>query len=286
MAPLKNDYVHTPPQENRKQRTFPQRGTMLTISNHPNLIIPDCLRQYPELIALQSTRQGGVSQGPYSSLNLGINTEDSPEHVHENTLRLCTAAGINPKRMVSSQQVHGTEILFAETPGQYHGYDAFITNKKDLFLCIFTADCYPVLLFDPRHNAVGAIHAGWKGSAGKIVMKTIETMQTKCNSIPKECFAYIGTGISAAVYEVGTEVAREFPTDDGRLITPSPHNKDKYMLDLSMVNYQQLLASGIPASNIETSRFCSFQDSNLFYSYRRDNGKTGRMVSLIGVRSL
>ncbi|MEI8186430.1 MAG: peptidoglycan editing factor PgeF [Chlorobiaceae bacterium] len=250
-----------------------------------NYIIPDCLRKFNALIALQSTRTGGVSEGPYSSLNLGINTLDSAERVHENTLLLCKAAGINPDRMVSSVQVHGTEILTAETPGRYHGYDAFITNKKDLFLCIFTADCFPVLIFDPRHHAAGAVHAGWKGSAGRIVMKTIAAMQKNFNSIPAECSAYIGTGISSAAYEVGPEVAREFPEENCQLSTSSK-DRDTYMLDLSTVNYRQLLESGIPASNIERSRFCSFADSSLFFSYRRDNGITGRMVSIIGVRSL
>ncbi|MCX6179777.1 MAG: peptidoglycan editing factor PgeF [Chlorobiales bacterium] len=249
----------------------------------PKYIIPDCFREFNELIALQSTRIGGISKGPYSSLNLGINTEDNPEHVHENTLRLCATAGINPERMVSSEQVHGTKILYAETPGRYHGYDAFITDRINLFLYIFTADCYPILLFDPQHKAVGAVHAGWKGSAGKIVMKTIEHMHTKFNSIPAECVAFIGTGISGDAYEVGPDVAKEFPQKHCKHSNLS-QNEGKYMLDLSMVNHQQLIASGIPASNIERSSYCSYRESNLFFSYRRDNGKTGRMASIIGVR--
>jgi hypothetical protein len=249
----------------------------------PKYIIPDCFLEFSQLIALQTTRSGGVSHEPYSSLNLGINTEDCPQQVHENNLRLCTTVGINPERIVSSEQVHGTEILYAETPGRYYGYDAFITDRKNLYLCIYTADCYPVLLFDPYHNAVGAVHAGWKGSAGRIVMKTIEHMQTKFNSIPAECFAFIGTGISAEAYEVGPEVAKEFPQKHCQHSTLS-QNEKKYMLDLSMVNYQQLIASGIPALNIERSPYCSYRDSDLFFSYRRDNGKTGRMASIIGIR--
>jgi YfiH family protein len=249
----------------------------------PEYIVPHSFRQFGELIALQSTRTGGVSKGPYAALNLGINTRDSAEMVHENTLRLCAAAGINPERLVSSEQVHGTEILTAEKPGRYQGYDAFITGKTDLHLCIFTADCYPVLIFDPRHHATGAVHAGWKGSAGRIVMKTVAAMQKNFNSIPAECFAYIGTGISSAAYEVGLDVAREFPSDS---CLPSPFSTDegRYMLDLGMVNCRQLIDSGIPAQNIERSQFCSFGDSSMFFSYRRDNGITGRMVSIIGVR--
>ena len=251
----------------------------------PKYIIPECFREFSDLVALQTTRTGGVSEGPYSSLNLGINTLDTAERVHENTLRLCASAGINPTRIVSSVQVHGTEILTAENPGSYHGYDAFITDKKNLFLCILTADCYPVLIFDPRHQATGAVHAGWKGSAGRIVMKTIAAMQKNFNSLPAECLAYIGTGISSDIYEVGDEIAREFPPENSRRSLFSMED-NKYMLDLGTVNFQQMLDSGIPASNIERSQFCSYRDSGMFYSYRRDNGTTGRMVSLIGVRTL
>ncbi|NMW20470.1 MAG: peptidoglycan editing factor PgeF [Chlorobiaceae bacterium] len=249
----------------------------------PKFIVPESFRKFKELLALQSTRTGGVSEEPYSSLNLGINTEDSFDCVHENTCLLCRSAHITPESLVSSVQVHGTEILFADKPGKYHGYDAFITDRNNLFLCILTADCYPVLLYDPQHQAAGAVHAGWKGSAGKIVMKTIAAMQTTFKSVPEECFAFIGTGISANAYEVSLEVAREFPLDSCRR-SPFSREEEKYLLDLSLVNYQQLLASGIPASNIERSHFCSYADSSMFFSYRRDQGKTGRMVSLIGLR--
>lgn len=245
-------------------------------------LVPDCFRRHGELIAMQSTRNGGVSEGAFSSLNLGNNTGDLDERIQQNILRLCASAGIDPERLVSSRQVHGTAILPAEKPGNYDGYDAFITDRKNLFLCIFTADCYPVLLYDPRHNASGAVHAGWKGSAEGIVMKTIEAMQTRFNSRPEECLAYIGTGISPEAYEVGQEVALKFPPDCCRR---SPGEHEKYHLDLGMVNYRQLLSSGILPSNIERSPFCSVRDSNLFFSYRRDQGKTGRMVTLIGVKS-
>ena len=250
----------------------------------PEYIVPECFGKYPELVALQSTRKGGASNGRYCSLNLGLNTGDRPELVHENTIGLCCAATIDPMHLVSSSQVHGTDILCAEQPGRYHGYDALITCKKNLFLCIYTADCYPVLLYDPRHNAAGAIHAGWKGSAGQIVVKTMDAMIRHFNSRPAECLAYIGTGISADAYEVGWDVAEHFAPDTCK---PSPFSQpgQKYLLDLAMTNYRQLRASGIPNSHIGKSPFCSFTHSDLFFSYRRDQGDTGRMISLIGIRS-
>lgn len=247
----------------------------------PQYIVPDSFRGYRGLTALQSTRAGGVSDGNFSSLNLGSNTGDMPRNIDENTRRLCAAGGIDQGMLVSSDQVHGTEILYAEKPGRYPGYDAFITDRKNLFLCIYTADCYPVLLYDPRHKASGAAHAGWKGSAGRIVIKTIEAMKRSFNSRPSECLAFIGTGISAEAYEVGREVAGEFPPAY-RQRSLHPDEEEKYLLDLGMVNYSQLLEAGVPASNIDRSPFCSFRDRNLFFSYRRDQGKTGRMVSIIG----
>ncbi len=251
----------------------------------PVYIVPDCFRDNTDLLALQSTRLGGVSEGPYSSLNLGGNTGDLPEKIQKNMLLLCSAAGIGSNRLVSSNQVHGTGILYAEEPGHHDGYDAFVTDKPDLFLCIFTADCYPVLIYDPKQRAVGAAHAGWKGTAGEIVMKTVAEMSARFNTEASDCLAYIGAGISAGAYEVGREVCERFPeefcmtkilTDGGR----------KYFLDLGKANRRQLLNSGIPAENIECSPFCSFIDREMFYSYRRDNGMTGRMVSLIGMRTL
>ncbi len=252
--------------------------------------VPAIFGRCQRLIALQSTRNGGVSDGEYNSLNLGNNTGDTPENVKENTRRLCAAATIDPGKLVSSEQVHGTEILFAEKPGRYHGYDAFITNRENLFLCIYTADCFPVLLYDPRHNASGAVHAGWKGAAGEIVMKTFEKMQKCFNSVPEECLAYIGTGISGNAYEVDRGVASAFPqhsswrSSEAKSSSGSTGEK-KYLLDLGAVNYQQLLASGFSPANIERSPFCSYSASNLFFSYRRDHGKTGRMLSLIGLRA-
>ena len=245
-------------------------------------IAPDCFRPYNEVVALQSTRNGGISDGAFCSLNLGRNTEDREERVHENTRLLCAAAGINPEYLVTSRQIHGTAILFAKKPGNYDGYDALITDRVDLFLCIFTADCYPILIYDPRHNASGAVHAGWKGSAEGIVLKTIEAMQKNFNSCPEECLAYIGTGISPEAYEVDREVALKFPAES-LLRSSLSQRENKYLLDLGVVNYRQLLASGISPSNIERSPFCSVRDSNMFFSHRRDQGKTGRMVSLIGI---
>ncbi len=256
----------------------------MTSEQPPEYIQPEIFKSYPQLLALQSTRKGGVSKGGCASLNLGNNTGDAPENIRENTRRLCAALGIDPRNIASSVQIHGTKILKAEEPGQYEGYDGFMTNKKDLFLAILTADCYPVLFYDPHHQAVGAAHAGWKGSAHRIVIKTLEAMHTSFNSNPAECLVSIGTGISAAAYEVDREIAGAFPSGCVQR-SPRTLDEERYLLDLAMVNYLQLLEAGVNPSHIERSPFCSFGDHELFFSYRRDQGKTGRMISLIGIRS-
>lgn len=250
---------------------------------NPEFVNPACFGLYPELLALQSTRIGGISSAPYATLNLGSNTGDEAENIRGNFRRLARSAGFDPAMTVSSDQVHGTAILLAQKPGRYPGYDAFITGTKGLFLCIFTADCFPVLVYDPVTQSAGAAHAGWKGTAGEIVRKMLEAMTMNFGTRASDCTAFIGAGISSGAYEVGGEVASAFPSV---CCAPAGMEREgeKYLLDLSLANYRQLLDSGIREVNIERSPFCTFRESGLFYSYRRDNGRTGRMASIIGLK--
>lgn len=246
----------------------------------PEYIAPGIFSGIDDLVALQTTRKGGVSPDPFGTLNLGRNTEDSMENVRENTAAICRALQITPERLACSDQVHGSEVLHARQPGVYRGYDALVTASRDIYLCIFTADCFPVLLFDPENRVVAAVHAGWKGSAGHIVVKTLERMRQQFHSDPRRVLAWIGTGISQAAYEVDLAVARQFPAVYG---TASPQ-ENKMLLDLGGANRAQLLDAGVPERQIESSPFCASGDSELFYSYRRDAGRTGRMASIIGLR--
>jgi len=247
---------------------------------HTKFRVPAVLGNSPGLVALESTRGGGVSTGHYSSLNLGTNTGDRTDSVRRNMELLFRDAGVDPSRTVRSVQVHGTEILHATEPSDLQGYDAFITDSENLFLLIATADCYPILLHDPVNQAVAAIHAGWKGTAGRIAIKTVGGMQRAFGTRPENLLASIGTGISPEAYEVGGEVAALFPLSCVRPpLTPGAGPR----LDLSAANRMQLQEAGLPHASIESSPFCSFRDSDLFFSYRRDHGVTGRMLSLIGL---
>jgi len=243
-------------------------------------VVPELFSNIENLVALQTTRKGGISPAPFDGLNLGRNTADSPANIKENTLKLCMLLGIKPEQLAGSDQVHGTEIMHAISPGFFSGYDALVTNEKNIFLCIFTADCYPVLLCDTQTMAVAAIHSGWKGAAGGIVSKTVLFMQERFGTDPGNLLAWIGTGIAQSAYEVDAAVAGAF---DSEHLAPSLRQTGKFNLDLAGANRRQLLDAGIPPSRIACSAFCSSADAGLFYSYRRDAGITGRMASIIGV---
>ena len=245
-------------------------------------VYPSIFTGIPELVALQTTRSGGVSGEPLDSLNLGSHVGDDPAHVRENERRLGEFLGIDAESIVTTGQVHGTEIAVVNGPGRLDGYDALITNVRGLFVGILTADCYPILIHDRRTGASGAAHAGWQGTAGRIAEKTVNAMRDAFGTRPEDCLAWVGTGISGERYEIGAEVAARF---ESRYLKPSPSGEGKHLLDLSAANRNQLIEAGMPSSQVQCSEFCSYRDADRFYSYRRDNGKTGRMLALIGVRA-
>lgn len=125
---------------------------------------PAIFSGFSEVITAESTRHGGVSPAPFTSLNLGINTADEAANVDENRRRFFSAIGASAYAFASSHQVHGTEILYATEAGRYMGHDALITNKPGLLVGVTVADCVPILIYDPAHKAVAAIHAGWRGT--------------------------------------------------------------------------------------------------------------------------
>jgi polyphenol oxidase len=149
--------------------------------------------------------------------------------------------------------------------------DALIANRPGVALSIRTADCFPILLADPDHRAVAAIHAGWRGTDQGIVGRTLDAMRSDFDTSPDQVVAAIGPGIGACCYEVGDDVARRFGLNAaGRL-------------DLAAINREQLIRAGVPASRIDTLGHCTFCESALFHSYRRDREQAGRMISFIRI---
>lgn len=231
------------------------------------------------IIAAQSTRIGGVSISPFNSLNLGKSTNDTVENVIHNRELFFGSLNISLDRISLSKQVHGSKILVVEEPKTTEGYDAMITNKRNVFLAVSIADCVPILIHDSKNNVVAAIHAGWRGTVENIVLKTLQKMNSNFNSNGEDCFAFIGACIGKTKFEVGIEVANQF---ESVFISEALNNK--FFIDLKAVNNAQLAHFGIPQSNIEISKYCTIENNDLFFSHRKENGKTGRMMAVIGIK--
>jgi len=157
--------------------------------------------------------------------------------------------------------------------------DALITNQKGVMLAILTADCVPVLLYDKEKEIVAAIHAGWKGTKAGIAAKTVEKMISVYDSDPENIIAGIAPSIGHCCYEVGQDVAEHF------FATPEGFTQkgEKFMLDLPLINKQQLLDMGLKDENIEMSHICTACEVDRFFSYRKEQGCSGRFMSMIGL---
>ncbi len=176
---------------------------------------------------------------------------------------------IDQHGMASLRQIHSNRVLIAERPGCAGGGDALITQTPGLALSIRTADCFPILLADPRAGVVAAIHAGWRGTAAGIVQETVRRMRAQFGTDAADLFAAIGPGIGACCYEVGDEVARRFGL------------RGKGKIDLAEANRAQLIECGVKAGRIKSIGRCTFCEPGIFFSYRREGEKAGRMVSFI-----
>jgi polyphenol oxidase len=243
------------------------------------ILRPDIFGKHP-ILAAQSTRQGGISPAPFDSMNLGLSTNDQKKNVLKNRDIFFDKLGIKPQQIVRSKQVHGNKILVTDSPCISEGYDAFVTDKPGVFLVISIADCTPVLIYDTKNKVVAAIHAGWKGTAGNIVLKALQQMQQDYKTKGSDCIAYVGACISFDSFEVGEEVAEKFSVSEKRFDT----GKQKYFVDLKGANFRQLTDFGLKPDNIEVSPYCTYQDNTLFFSYRKGKGQTGRMMAVIGLK--
>lgn len=241
--------------------------------------IPAIFAHIPGLVAAESTRHGGVSPAPYTSLNLGKSTDDAPENTAENRRRFCAALGFSVEQLAWSRQVHGAGVLHATSPGGAEGYDALVTQTPGVFLAVSVADCVPVLVYDPKRRAVAAIHAGWRGAAAGLVGKALRLMAERFGTEGADCLAYVGTCIDECSFEVGPEVAAAFHPAFKRL----DPDRGKYLVDLKKACAAQLRDFGIPERAIEVSPFSTVLHNGDYFSHRKEGGVTGRMMAVIGV---
>ncbi len=230
----------------------------------------------PGVVAAQSTRAGGVSPPPLG-MNLSFKVGDSQENVVRNRLMFFGGLGIPPDRLAIPGQVHGTSVRLAKQPGDYPETDGLLTDQPGVFLCVSTADCVPVLLFDPVRRVVGAVHAGWRGTAAGIVALAVQMMVKEFGTAANDVHAYLGPAAGACCYYVGQDLESQFPAGC------VAHRDGKTYVDLKETNRRMLLATGVIAARVETSPFCTISDSTLFHSHRRDGSNSGRMMAVIGL---
>ncbi len=242
---------------------------------------PAIFAPFLKLIAAESTRHGGVSPAPFASLNLGINTPDDLANVDENRRRFFAAIGATASRFASSHQVHGTEILYTTEPGRFEGYDALITDQPGLLIGVTVADCVPILIYDAKNQSVAAIHAGWRGTVGGIVSKTMDAMQQRFGTLPEHCYAYVGTCIDECAFEVGPDVADQFAPE----FKHADSTIGKSYIDLKAANARLLTDFDVPLAQVEISPFSTVLHNDRYFSYRAEQGQTGRMLAVIGLRN-
>lgn len=242
-----------------------------------------------------STRKGGVSKEHLASLNLSFSVEDAKENVLENFRRIGECFGKTPEDFVLSKQSHETKVLKVGTKDRgkgitkdrdYEGIDALITDEKGIILSCFSADCVPILFYDPIHKAVGACHSGWRGTKGKILQNVVEEMRKHFTSNPAEILIAIGPSICKEKYVVSEDLALSFLEDYPDLgeDTASPIqriSKDKFQLDLWDLNRRIALNCGIKEEHISISGYCTMENPELFFSHRYSQGKRGLQGAFI-----
>ena len=263
------------------------------VKTYPFLSLED-----ERVLALFTTRIGGVSPDYYGSLNLGLSTGDSAEHVRANFERLAEAIGISADQMVTAAQTHtkNIRIITAEDAGKgvtrpkdYANIDGLITNVPGICLTTSHADCNPVLLYDPVAGAIGAVHSGWMGTLQNITAEAVHAMEKAYGTSPCNLRAAIGPALCRDCFEVDLDVADRFlaaypylAEDTGLLV----YRGQKAYIDLKGIIKRELVSLGLPEEGIEVSGLCTKEEPELFFSHRRSGTKRGLMAAAILLREV
>ncbi len=280
-----------------------------------NILQVPALKKLPWLVHGFSTRGGGGSTCyGGKTLNLGFTRDDARENVERNRTRFVLSVGAadgrKPWPLVTLKQVHSDliHVVTSAEPARLTG-DGLITNIPGIALAVMTADCLPVLLVDRKNKAVGAFHAGWRGTVQRIAEKGLGIMRHEFGTRPQNVFAAIGPGIQQCCYEVGEELKSQFESqfsygrDLFREVQHSDIVREKYPLlfmnmrapghgdlciklhlDLREANRRQLMVAGVPKAHIATLDHCTRCDTKRFFSHRGERGRTGRMMAVIGIK--
>ena len=234
-----------------------------------------------------TTRLGGISDGIFSSLNLACHRGDSEENVAENFRRIGNAMGFDPQRIVLTRQTHSDIVRIvtdADCGGldhhQYPECDALVTNTPGIALVVFTADCTPILLHDPVTGAVGAAHAGWRGTAADIAGKTVRAMMDAFGCDPANIHAAIGPNIGMCHFETDADVPEAMVEAFGDEVKQYMEKRgEKFFLDLKAINALILRRAGV--KHIEISDACTMCEPHRFWSHRVTKGDRGSQGAII-----
>ena len=241
---------------------------------------------HPEIGHAVLTRHGGVSRGPYASLNLGSSVGDAPEHVRENRARLARALDFAPERLVTTPQVHGDAVLAVDESSAEHALgtraDILVTDRPGYLLMQRFADCVPLLFWHPAARAVGVAHAGWRGTAIGVAGRAVAALEERYAADPGGLRAAIGPSIGPCCFEVGEEVVARFPAANGA-VRPGPRGRPH--LDLWELNRRGLVDAGVPSDRIELAAVCTRCHADRFFSHRALGYPAGRFGAAIGLRA-
>jgi YfiH family protein len=243
-----------------------------------------------------SVREGGVSTGPYASMNLSFTMGDSKENVLENYNRMALALDVERAQMTSVWQAHTNHIKVIEAtdigkgitrPKEPEEIDGMVTNMKGVTLVTLHADCLPLYFLDPVNQAIGLTHSGWRGTAQAIGIKTLEAMGKAFGSRREDLLVCIGPGIGRTAFEVGPEVVEAFVELLGEKRAGDvlmPLQLGTSMLDLTLANEMLFLEAGIRRECLFTADLCTFSRPDLFFSHRRDGNVRGSMAAFLSLK--
>ncbi|WZL83224.1 peptidoglycan editing factor PgeF [Vallitaleaceae bacterium 9-2] len=263
-----------------------------------NLIEFELFKQHKHITHGYTTRLEGASQGAFASLNMGFNRGDAEENVIENYRRVTKTLGLSTQQLVLSDQIHSDVVMAVDErhlgmgitkKSQIKGVDGLMTDKPGVGLTTFYADCVPLFFYDPIHQAIALSHSGWRGTVKKIGLKTLDQMRQHYGTNPEEVLIGIGPAIGQCCYEVSKDVKKEFDlsfNDDiiAKIMSPTPKNSEKYMLNLKLANQLMFKEAGVKASNIEVSSLCTSCHDELFFSHRRMGASRGSHVAIFALR--
>ena len=243
-----------------------------------------------------STRQGGVSAPPFDTMDLGYNRGDAPDCVRENYRRFCAAIGADHTRVVKTRQVHKDAVrrvtgsdagLDLCTPAPYEA-DGLVTDVPGLCLCVFSADCVPVLLYDPVRHCIAAVHSGWRGTAMSIAAKAAAIMMEEYGCRAEDILTAIGPAISTCCFETHADVPRAMLDafgDEAAAFIQSV-GKDKFRVDLKGIIAHDLMGAGLIPEHMDISDHCTACRPDLYWSHRLTGNARGSMAAMIQLTGL